>query len=64
MMNPAMVLSAIGALVLAGCVTLHAHPTEADLQVIQVYRPPMCGCCQRWVDYVRSRRYAVTVRMS
>jgi hypothetical protein len=60
-MHLAMILSAIGALVLAGCVTLHAHPTEADLQVIQVYRPPMCGCCQRWVDYVRSRRYAVTV---
>jgi hypothetical protein len=65
MMNPmmhlAVILSAIGAPVLAGCVTLHAHPAEADPQVIQVYKPLLCDCCQRWIDYVRSRGYTVTV---
>lgn len=65
MINPvrhlATILSATGALVLAGCVTLHPHPAEADPQVIQVYKSPLCGCCQRWVDYVRSRGYTVAV---
>ena len=56
-----MILSAIGALALTGCVTLQAHPAEADPQVIQVYKSPLCGCCQRWVDYVRIRGYTVTV---
>jgi hypothetical protein len=57
----ALILSAIGALVLAGCLTLHAHPPDANPQVVQVYKSPMCGCCQRWVDHVRSRGYTVTV---
>ncbi len=56
-----MILSAMSALVLAGCLTLHAHPAEADPQVVEVYRPPMCGCCQSWVDYMRSRGYTVAV---
>ncbi len=56
-----MVLSAFGGLVLAGCVTLHPHPAEADPHVIQVYKPLLCDCCQRWVDYLRSRGYKVTV---
>ncbi len=58
----AMMLSTISALLLAGCFTLHAHPeANADPQVIQVYKSPVCGCCQRWVDYVRKRGYKVEV---
>jgi hypothetical protein len=57
----AMMLSTISALLLAGCLTLHPHPADADPQVVQVYKSPMCGCCQRWVDHVRSRGYTVEV---
>jgi hypothetical protein len=54
-------ISTVGVLVLAASLALRAHPAEADLQVIQVYKSPTCGCCQKWVDYVRSRGYTVTV---
>jgi hypothetical protein len=51
----------VGAVVLAACLVLRAHPVEADPQVMQVYKSPTCGCCQKWVDHVRSRGYTVTV---
>ena len=57
----ATILSAIGALVMVGCVTLHAHPAKTDPQAMQVYKSPMCGCCKRCIDYVRNRDYTVTV---
>lgn len=53
--------SGIGAVVLAAWLVLQAHPAAADPQVMQVYKSPTCGCCQRWVDYLRSRGYTVTV---
>lgn len=28
---------------------------------MQVYKSPTCGCCQKWVDHLRSRGYNVTV---
>jgi len=57
----AMMLSTISALLLAGCLTLHPHPADADPQVVQVYKSPLCGCCQEWVKHVRSRGYKVNV---
>jgi hypothetical protein len=53
--------SGIGTLVLAAWLVLLAHPAEADPQTIQVYKSPTCGCCRKWVDYLRSRGYNVTV---
>jgi hypothetical protein len=57
----AIVLSLISALLLGGCFTLHANPADADPRAFQVYKSPTCGCCQSWIDYIRSRGYAVTV---
>ena len=54
-------ISGIGTLVLAAWLVLLAHPAEADPQAMQVYKSPTCGCCQKWVDYLRSRGYTVTV---
>jgi hypothetical protein len=54
-------ISGIGTLVLAAWLVLLAHPAEADPQAIQVYKSPVCGCCQKWVDHLRSRGYNVTV---
>ena len=54
-------ISGIGTLVLAAWLVLLAHPAEADPQAIQVYKSPTCGCCQKWVDHLRSRSYTVTV---
>jgi hypothetical protein len=51
----------LGALVLAVCLGLPAHPVEADPQVVHVYKSATCGCCQKWVDHVRSQGYMVTV---
>jgi hypothetical protein len=54
-------ISEIGTLVLAAWLVLLAHPAEADPQAMQVYKSPACGCCQKWVDHLRSRGYNVTV---
>jgi hypothetical protein len=51
----------VGGFALAMCLLLRAHPVEADPQVMQVYKTRTCGCCQKWVDHVRSRGYQVTV---
>jgi len=51
-MHLAMILSAIGALVLAGCVTLHAHPTEADLQVIHNKLETLLGAEHAFLDRI------------
>jgi hypothetical protein len=50
-----------GGFVLAACLVLRAHPVAADPQAMQVYKSRTCGCCQKWVDHVRSRGYQVTV---
>jgi hypothetical protein len=37
------------------------HAPEADPRIIQVYKSPACGCCQKWVDYVQRQGYSVIV---
>ena len=51
----------LGVLVLAACLVLGARAVEAVPQTLHVYKSATCGCCQRWVDYLRSRGYTVTV---
>ena len=51
----------LGALVFAASLALRARPVEADPQVVHVYKSATCGCCQKWVDHVRSEGYTVTV---
>lgn len=51
----------IGTAVLAACLVLRAHPAEADPPAMQVYKSATCGCCQKWVEHLRSRGYAVAV---
>jgi hypothetical protein len=50
-----------GVFVLGACLVLRAHTVAADPQAMQVYKSRTCGCCQKWVDHVRSRGYQVTV---
>src|SRR5262245_16552468 len=33
----------------------------ADPQTVQVYKSPTCGCCQKWVDHLKSRGFKVDV---
>jgi hypothetical protein len=39
--------------------TAAARPAPAPLSVITVYKSPTCGCCQKWVDYLRSKGFQV-----
>lgn len=36
-------------------------PSGARPAVV-VYKSPSCGCCGKWVDYMKAKGYAVTVR--
>jgi hypothetical protein len=51
----------IGALLLAAWLVLRAGPAAAGSETMQVYKSRTCGCCQKWVDYLRDRGYAVEV---
>jgi len=53
--------SAIRAVALAAWLVLGIRSAAAEPQAIQVYKSLSCGCCQKWVDYLQSRGYVVTV---
>lgn len=36
-----------------------AAQAEGDLPVVQVYKSPTCGCCSKWVDYLRTEGFTV-----
>jgi hypothetical protein len=54
-------ISGIGIVVLAISLVLQARPAAAEPHSLQVYKSLTCGCCQKWVDYLRSRGYQVTI---
>jgi len=54
-------ISSIGALLLAACLWFGAHAVAVEPHAMQVYKSATCRCCQKWVDYVQSHGYAVTV---
>lgn len=39
-----------------------AAATAATAASVVVYKSPLCGCCAKWVDHMRARGFAVTVR--
>ena len=38
-----------------------ANRPAAELPVITVYKNPTCGCCVKWVDYMRQNGFTVEV---
>lgn len=54
-------IRAVGAVVFAACLVLHAHPVEAEPQAMQVYKSATCGCCLKWIEHVRSKGFTVAV---
>jgi hypothetical protein len=54
-------ISTIRTAALAAWLVLQALPAAAEPQPVQVYKTLTCGCCQKWVDYLRGRGYAVAV---
>ncbi len=52
-------------LIIAGCVaggavTLSATHEPAKI-ALRVVKSPSCGCCQKWIDYMKAQGFAVTV---
>ena len=46
-----------------GCSAMFASGARADaLPPMVVYRDPTCGCCHKWVDYMRSNGFDVSVK--
>ena len=43
-----------------GAVTVAATTAPAPIP-LRVVKSPSCGCCQKWVDYMKAQGFAVTV---
>ncbi len=48
------------ALIIGGTVSLAASRAPAPIP-LRVVKSPSCGCCQKWVDYMKAQGFAVTV---
>ena len=55
-------LASVGVLsvLAAGAMTLTAADSAAPIPM-RVVKSPTCGCCQKWVDYMKTQGFAVTV---
>jgi hypothetical protein len=47
--------------VFAGLLLAQAHVADADPKKVQVYKSPTCGCCQKWVDHLKTNGFTVDV---
>jgi hypothetical protein len=56
-----MLRHAIAPLVLAAALVLAVPLASADPPAVQVYKSPTCGCCQKWVEHLKSSGYKVSV---
>jgi len=52
---------ALSAMLSLGAAARGARPAAATdpVSVITVYKSPTCGCCQKWVDYLRANGFEV-----
>lgn len=48
--------TALAALVIAAC-----GNAKAKLPLVVVYKSPTCGCCEKWMDHMRSAGFQVKV---
>ena len=60
-MRARLIPSVLAAVLLAGgAVTLTAARGPAPIPM-RVVKSPTCGCCQKWVEYMKTQGFAVTV---
>ena len=60
-MRPRLIPSVLAAVLLAGsAVTLTAARGPAPIPM-RVVKSASCGCCQKWVDYMKTQGFAITV---
>jgi hypothetical protein len=53
-------LAACAALTAALCAAGVAFRAQQPAAAITVYKTAVCGCCAKWVDYMRAEGFAVT----
>jgi hypothetical protein len=52
---------AAAAFVIASATTVAWRSAPATLPALRVVKSPTCGCCSKWVDYMKQQGFAVTV---
>jgi hypothetical protein len=50
------------ATVLIGGVLIQPGSSAQQTRTISVYKSPSCGCCSKWVDYMRARGFEAKVQ--
>lgn len=50
----------VAALIAGGTVSFAASRAPAPIP-LRVVKSPTCGCCQKWIDYMKAQGFAVTV---
>lgn len=39
-------------------------PPDSNLPTVVAYRSPSCGCCERWIEHMRSAGFRVNVKVT
>lgn len=47
--------------VAASAAVLLAGPALAARDVVEVYKSPTCGCCNKWIEHIRANGFEVRV---
>ena len=53
---------ALIALVIPGTYAAEAPDPGSDVPEVTVYKSPTCGCCEKWVEHLRSNGFSVQTR--
>jgi hypothetical protein len=56
------IVLAAGLAIVGGSAAWLLGSQSADAADIVVYKDPNCGCCRKWVDYMRDAGYSVEAR--
>ncbi|WP_037255826.1 DUF411 domain-containing protein [Rhodovibrio salinarum] len=54
-------LGAVAGITATGVLASFGPVHAAEAKTMRVYKSPTCGCCERWVDYLRASGWTVEV---
>lgn len=58
-MKRALITAGLSAILLATASAKPAEATTSPSPIVTVYKDPNCGCCKKWIEYLKKNGYRV-----